>query len=147
MLKGFDDAAGAENAVQEDWLLGASGRIDGIERDRLGPVAQLDQQRIDLRRVLRLVGLQGDDLVVGDELAGDICIQGDRLVELAGDSPVGSEVDQHRLVVLEVLCENLVRVGPPEPVGGVVEPTEGDQAQQAAEGGRLPIDMATASDK
>src|SRR5262249_58690617 len=79
------------------------------EWDRRRLVAQAAQGFIDLWSRFRLVGPERDDAVLADQ-SGDLrSFDGSRFVRLAGQAPVGREIDEHRLASVDELLESVFR--------------------------------------
>ena len=71
------------------------GKKQRIERKRFPGVSQRDQEFADGRVLTSEIGDEWCDVVSGKELGRLRGLQGNCLVELAGQSPVGREVDKH----------------------------------------------------
>ena len=80
------------------------GWVDRHERYRFRVIAQLDEQLINVLCPVpvRLVRLQRNHPVLQDNGFRFVRIQGDRLVGLAGRSPVSGEIDKNGAALVQV---------------------------------------------
>lgn len=92
-------------------------RIDNIKWDSPSHIPQIHQQLIDVWIVHRLIGLKRLYTVSFDNRQGRQFVQGNCLVRTAAQSPVGREINQHRMSVRKMLIQYGGTVGFPRQFG------------------------------
>ncbi len=110
LAKGLHDRLRVrEEPIQQNRLVGGIAGEDCIERYRRSPVAQATQSFIDLRSRFRLVGPERDNTVLANQSSNLRSFDGSRFVSLAGQAPVGREIDEYGLATVDKLLESVFR--------------------------------------
>ena len=114
--QGVEDDLFGQDLGEGDGFGGPSGRIDDVKGD--SDAAEFFQGGGDLGVGVGPVGLQGDDAVFLEGSADGRHVDGGAFVKLAGDAPVGGEIEEDRFAFGQEGVEGFLRKGLPIDAAG-----------------------------